>query len=121
MMAKFRNGFVSNSSSSSFIVYLPQDIRDYSLESFTKLINPQKKYEDSDTPTEVMVEKLYKDLHSKACKNPSQWIIDNYIGKKLEENEYHIEYGDDWGVIECDMEHEFMPSLSITKKRINRH
>ena len=57
---KVRSGFVSNSSSSSFIVTLPQDITKYSLEEFRELVG------GGFDP----VEKLYNDLLNKAESQP---------------------------------------------------
>lgn len=107
---KTRNGFVSNSSSSSFIVTLPQDITKYSLEEFRELVG------GGFDP----VEKLYNDL----LKAESQPYFDKYEREKygkdhLNYNQYVlqygnecVDYGDKFGYEEQDfMENSFMEEL----------
>ena len=105
---KTRNGFVSNSSSSSFIVTLPQDITKYYLEEF--------RVGGGFDP----VEKLYNDL----LKAESQPYFDKYEREKygkdhLNYNQYVVQYGnecvdygDKFGYEEQDfMENSFMEEL----------
>lgn len=107
---KTRNGFVSNSSSSSFIVTLPQDITKYSLEEFRELVGGEFD----------PVEKLYNDL----LKAESQPYFDKYEREKygkdhLNYNQYVVQYGnecvdygDKFGYEEQDfMENSFMEEL----------
>ena len=107
---KTRNGFVSNSSSSSFIVTLPQDITKYSLEEFRELVG------GGFDP----VEKLYNHL----LKAESQPYFDKYEREKygkdhLNYNQYVVQYGnecvdygDKFGYEEQDfMENSFMEEL----------
>lgn len=108
---KVRSGFVSNSSSSSFIVTLPQDITKYSLEEFRELVG------GGFDP----VEKLYNDLLNKAESQPyfEKYERERYGIDHLEYNQYLVkygnecvDYGDKFGYEEQDfMENSFMEEL----------
>lgn len=113
---KVRNGFVSNSSSSSFIVELEKPIEEYSLEEFRKLITGYYNYKD---PVEV----LYNDLKNteSSKRKIEKWEREYYDMKQLKEKEYIVQYADDDGEFYSNMEHEFMPYLNITKRRISHH
>lgn len=119
---KIRNGFVSNSSSSSFIVTLPKSIDNYTLEEFRQLLDTNVKVFDP-------VEQLYNDL--KDTEN-SQREFSNFEQRffgidELDKNQYVVNYGS-----ECDetyghgsdMEYEFMPYLSndeVSVKQFSEH
>lgn len=141
---KIRNGFISNSSSSSFIVRLNKPIEDYSLNEFMKEYNINPFYKE-------FAEHLFKDLHYDKIVVDT-WDLDfsiysdkleailgedklskiktdviDYAKHLIEEhicdnkNEYIVCYGDDDGTLFSEMEHEFMPNLSCTIKRISHH
>lgn len=108
---KCRIGFVSNSSSSSFIVELQKPIEKYSLDEFVDLLN------EHDLEA---VKILFEDLIRVKDDKIEDWMIKFYhLPKELPENNYIIEYSDEDG--EGYMEHDFMPYLNITKKIINQH
>lgn len=108
---KIRNGYVSNSSSSSFIVTLPKSIDNYTLEEFRELLNTDVKAFDP-------VEQLYNDLKDKENSQPKDWdkLHQKHYGiEYFKENQYIVNYGN-----ECDetyghgseMEYDFMPYLT---------
>lgn len=79
---KIRNGFVSNSSSSSFIIHLNQPIENYSLEDFKTFLNLERlKFHDADE--EKGVKQLYNallngkqtELEQFACPNTYQIVL----------------------------------------------
>ena len=141
---KIRTGFVSNSSSSSFIVKLSKPISEYSLKEFIKEYKINEMYEK-------FANKLFTDLHydkivvdtwdldfsiysdrieailgeDKLSKiktdviDYAKRLIEKHICDK--ENEYIVHYADDDGAFFSKMEHEFMPNLSCTIKRISHH
>lgn len=115
---KIRNGFVSNSSSSSFIVTLDKPIEEYSLDEFRYLLNEEKVFDP--------VARLYQDLKE------SSRTLSNYQQKRfgkssLGATEYVVEYGNeadnDGLTFEQDsyMETEFMPYLDIEVERFDNH
>ena len=89
---KVRSGFVSNSSSSSFIIELDKPIEEYTLEEFRSVCQSHGKVFD---PVEV----LYNDLMNK--ENSKREIYkweDEYseIGRRqLKYDEYIVTYSDD--------------------------
>lgn len=113
---KIRNGFVSNSSSSSFIVELEKPIEEYSFEEFNELITDYYDYERT-------VEVLYNDLKNteKSKREIEEWEQEFYNMEQLKEKEYIVEYSDNDGEFYSNMEHEFMPYLNITKRTISHH
>jgi len=86
---KIRNGFVSNSSSSSFLITLPQDITKYTLEEFRELLNGEGVFDP--------VEQLYNDLCDKANSQPNldDWERKHYGINELDYNQYIVEYGNE--------------------------
>lgn len=141
---KIRKGFISNSSSSSFIVKLNKPIEDYSLNEFMKEYNIDPFYKE-------FAEHLFKDLHYDKILIDT-WDLDfsiysdkleailgedklskiktdviDYAKRLIEKhicdnkNEYIACYGDDDGPFFSKMEHEFMPNLPCTVKRISHH
>lgn len=109
---KIRTGFVSNSSSSSFIVELPKPIEEYSLGEFVDLLGEKNL---------KAVEFLFNDLIKAKNKTIKEWFSKCYnVPQKLPENTYLIEYSDDTEFFSY-MEHEFMPYLNITKRSISHH
>lgn len=86
---KIRNGFVSNSSSSSFLITLPQDITKYTLEEFRELLNGEGVFDP--------VEQLYNDLCDKANSQPNldDWERKRYGINELDYNQYIVEYGNE--------------------------
>ena len=146
---KIRTGFVSNSSSSSFIVVLDKPISQYSFEEFLT---------DYDLSRTKHAERLFKDLNYSES-NILSASDDCYIsvdidcavldydirssiekelieyGKKLIQDritteydivddttcKYIIEYSDNDGDFFSEMEHDFMPTFKGTKKIISHH
>lgn len=110
---KARKGFVSNSSSSSFIVTLPQDIEKYSLEEFRELVYAGNHFDP--------VEQLYNDLLNKEKSqiDLTKYEQKRYGIKKLDYNQYIVHYGNecrDYGDKlsfddQSTMEYDFMGSL----------
>lgn len=114
---KLRKGFVSNSSSSSFIIKLDKPIEKYTLEEFRSVCQSHDKVFDP-------VEQLYNDLlDTKNSKREFEKWEDEFevLGKKqLGYCEYVVHYGDhtDEGSY---MEHDFVEYLPITEYSINMH
>lgn len=132
---EIRSGFISNSSSSSFIVELPKKIEEYSLEKFCELIDDNSRYAGI----------LYQDLKD-SCVSEDYISIDidtnilsgmekeqiiseakNFISEKIRslkrKGAYHYEvaYCDEGAGIGAEMEHRYMPPLKIVKKIISHH
>lgn len=119
---KLRNGFVSNSSSSSFIVTLPKSIDDYTLEEFRELIGEVSVFDP--------VKQLYNDLKNKDSSQPTtltKWEKEYFEIDELTNCQYIVSYGN-----ECDetyghgsdMEYEFMPYISndeVSVRIVNGH
>ena len=74
---KIRNGFVSNSSSSSFVIKLEKPIEEYTYEEFCKYFE----YEDP-------LRQVYNEI--------------KIYGTKLEDNKYKIQCGSDEGTSEAE-------------------
>ncbi len=130
---KIRNGFISNSSSSSFIIQLDKPIEDYTYEEFMEICGITKYYENKvckDYCGDTMdftygrcVSELFKDLKSKDAKEMSDWFQNYYKVEDLKSNEYIVSYGSedsDWKFGNY-MEWQFMPDLQMTVKTINMH
>lgn len=101
---KLRNGFVSNSSSSSFLITLPQDITKYTLEEFRELLNGEGVFDP--------IEQLYSDLCDKANSQPNldDWQRKRYGVNELDYNQYIVEYGNECAGfssnLTCNQEYE---------------
>lgn len=130
---KLRNGFVSNSSSSSFIVRLDKPVEDYTYEEFMDICGITKSYENENCKDECgdtmpftygdCVDTLLNDLKDEYSKKLSDWFKEEYNIKTLGPTEYKVSYGSedsDWKKGNY-MEWEFMPHLKITKDTINMH
>jgi len=105
---KQRKGFVSNSSSSSFIIELPKKIEEYSLNEFRELFSQQ---------VFDPVERLYNDLVKSNKPVLSEYEKKHYGVNSLEYNQYLVDYGDElavgWEDMEnqTEMENHFMPYI----------
>ena len=131
---KLRNGFVSNSSSSSFIVRLDKPVEDYTYEEFMDICGVTKSYMNElckDEWGDIMpftygdcVITLWNDLKDEYAKEElSEWFKEMSGIDKLGPTEYNVSYGSedsDWKKGNY-MEWEFMPHLKITKDTINMH
>lgn len=85
---KLRTGFVSNSSSSSFIITLPDKVSRYSLEDFRELME-----DEGFDP----IKQLYEDLTRQENEKPTfdAWEKKRYGLNKLDDNQYLVEYGNE--------------------------
>jgi hypothetical protein len=103
---KIRNGFVSNSSSSSFLVVLNKALEDYTLEEF---INEcfTNEYLLNDKLCRFCAEQLFNDL------------LD--LPRHKRDNEFNISYADDDGYFGAYMEHYFMEECKVVKNKESRH
>lgn len=118
---KIRNGFVSNSSSSSFIVTLPKSIDNYTLDEFRELLEETSIFDP--------VKQLYEDLLNTEESQPTltKWEKELLDIDGLSNNQYLVNYGnecDDTYGHGSDMECEFMPYISndqVSVRRISCH
>ena len=111
---KLRKGFVSNSSSSSFIIKLDKPIEKYTLEEFRSVCQSHGKVFD---PVEVLYNDLMNTEESKREIPDWSWAYD-VLGRQLEANEYIVEY-EDHTEEGSYMEHDFVGYLPITEYSIN--
>lgn len=130
---KLRNGFVSNSSSSSFIVRLDKPIEDYTYKEFMDVCGVTESYANElckDEWGDTMpftygdcVKTLFADLQNSEAQELSDWFKEEYCVDNLGTNEYNVYYGsEDYDYKKGNyMEWEFMPHLKITKDIINIH
>lgn len=148
---KIRNGFVSNSSSSSFIIVLDKPIEDYSYTEFL---------EDYELKDDMYASKLFKDLLRNkdfieeyleddenicadvCCSDLIPYEVTREIEKKMEEYgkklindwaeknfdivdgkrcKYLLSYADGDGEPYSTMEHHFVPEFRGTKEVISHH
>ena len=112
---KVRNGFVSNSSSSSFIISLDKDIDEYTLEEFRELCGQSGGFDPVAT--------LYNDLKNKeeSKREFDKWEKQWFDLNNLDKFEYYVSYSDNDGENMSYMEHDFVPYLDITARTINQH
>ena len=94
---KIRNGFVSNSSSSSFIVHLNNPIETYSIEDFKVFLELDRlKFHDANE--EKGVEQLYNavlngkqtELEKHKCSNTYQIVLGDLSNMEEVEEAYHL-------------------------------
>ena len=113
---KIRKGFVSNSSSSSFIVKLPRPIEEYTLEEFRELLERDETFDP--------VARLYNDLKKPYAKN----VLSDYDKRRFKRDilgfgEYLVTYGNecaDWDDCsnQCTMENDFMPYIENDEVKV---
>lgn len=105
---KIRSGFVSNSSSSSFVISLPKDISDFTETEFVNLFStvaPLDKFteraeyiredlESCDKTEQDLYKQIFFDLVRKTCV-PDDFDKDDFGGFK--EHDCFVEYGNEIG------------------------
>lgn len=141
---KIRSGFVSNSSSSSFIVELSKPAREYNLGEFISEFNVssneieyaekllselQWKDEEEvdlddiyiyiDIDTSMLDVETENKLESKYT-NLIKKAVQKEIAKNKKNNKYSVEYADD-SEFGSYMEHDFMPYFKGTIESTNHH
>lgn len=141
---KIRSGFVSNSSSSSFIVELSKPAKEYNLGEFISEFNVssneieyaekllselQWKDEEEvdlddiyiylDIDTSMLDVETENKLESKYT-NLIKKAVQKEIAKNKKNNKYSVEYADDSG-FGSYMEHDFMPYFKGTIESTNHH
>lgn len=141
---KIRSGFVSNSSSSSFIVELSKPAREYNLGEFISEFNVssneieyaekllselQWKDEEEvdldeiyiyiDIDTSMLDVETENKLESKYT-NLIKKAVQKEIAKNKKNNKYSVEYADD-SDFGSYMEHDFMPYFKGTIESTNHH
>lgn len=141
---KIRNGFVSNSSSSSFIVKLNKAASEYTLTSFMEdyeipdyainhakeLLKDLKHLENKSTELDAYI---YIDLEDVCLDSEAKGEISDKLydyGRKLIFDKFQerianhiftVEYADDNGDFHAEMENEFMPTFKGTIEVISHH
>ena len=141
---KVRSGFVSNSSSSSFIVQLSKPATEYNLDEFISEFNVSLSkieyaekllselqwkdkeeidlddiyiYIDIDTSMlDVETENKLESKYTNLIKN----AVQKEIVKNKKNNKYSVEYSDD-SEFGSYMEHNFMPNFEGTIESTNHH
>lgn len=141
---KIRSGFVSNSSSSSFIVELSKPAKEYNLGEFISEFNVssneigyaekllsklQWKDEEEidlddiyiyiDIDTSMLDVETENKLESKYT-NLIKKAVQKEIAKNKKNNKYSVEYADD-SEFGSYMEHDFMPYFKGTIESTNHH
>lgn len=141
---KIRSGFVSNSSSSSFIVELSKPAREYNLGEFISEFNVssneieyaekllselQWKDEEEvdlddvyiyiDIDTSMLDVETESKLESKYT-NLIKKAVQKEVAKNKKNNKYSVEYADD-SEFGSYMEHDFMPYFKGTIESTNHH
>lgn len=141
---KIRGGFVSNSSSSSFIVELSKPATEYDLGEFISEFNVSSseiKYAEKllselqwkdkeeidlddvyiyiDIDTSMLNVETKNKLESKYA-NLIKKAVQKEIAKNKKNNKYSVEYADD-SEFYSYMEHDFMPYFKGTIESINHH
>lgn len=141
---KIRSGFVSNSSSSSFIVELSKPAKEYNLGEFINEFNVssneieyaekllselQWKDEEEvdlddiyiyiDIDTSMLDVETENKLESKYT-NLIKRAVQKEIAKNKKNNKYSVEYADD-SEFGSYMEHDFMPYFKGTIESTNHH
>lgn len=140
---KIRNGWVSNSSSSSFIVQLDKPVEEYSLKEFmeTYNINPLEDKEASNLLRQLHyvaneLDEYAVDVHvaidssyftydelNEIIMEQEKLLKDTLLDKIRQQHAQHrykVEYGDH-DPFNSYMEHTFMPNLPCTIEIINEH
>lgn len=130
---KIRNGFVSNSSSSSFVVGLPKPIDEFTekefIEMITEGVNKTNRWKDIEERCDCnfspqrLAQLLYEDLKDKINSKVPEiktWFYEA-LGRGLTEYEYVAEYADNENYRECIMEDEFMPQVKYVNNTLSWH
>lgn len=148
---KIRKGFVSNSSSSSFVVALDKPIIDYSLSEFMneynitdmtkatllyrdllhcntdieKLINDETLEDvvnlDIDVSYNILSYDEREELKKEVIEKIKQRLTDKFKIVDGNCSVYILEYSDNDGKVYSDMEHNFMPYFKGTVKIVSHH
>lgn len=141
---KIRSGFVSNSSSSSFIVELSKPAKEYNLGEFISEFNvssneieyaekllSELQWKDEkevdlddiyiyiDIDTSMLDVETENKLESKYT-NLIKKAVQKEIAKNKKNNKYSVEYADD-SEFGSYMEHDFMPYFKGTIESTNHH